>query len=101
MILTCVRLAVIFCELSTVANRHLAMLDAFLILVAASIEAAGLLGQFVPLALLTGTPDAAPRPQRHTLVSVASGLSDRLWLLMFGIKSAHWSRNGVSVCVQL
>jgi hypothetical protein len=76
-ILTCVPLAVIFYELFKVVNRRLALLDAFLILVAASIEAAGLLGQFVPLVLLTGTPDAAmPTPQLQTLVAVTSGLSD-------------------------
>ena len=47
-----VPLAVIFYELFKVVNRRLALLDAFFILVATAIEAAGLLNQFTPLALL-------------------------------------------------
>ena len=49
---TNVPLAVIFYELFKVVNRRLALLDAFFILVATAIEAAGLLNQFAPLALL-------------------------------------------------
>jgi hypothetical protein len=49
---TNVILAVIFYELFKVVNRTLALLDAFFILVATAIEAAGLLIQFIPLLLL-------------------------------------------------
>src|SRR3954451_15950886 len=53
---TNVPLAVIFYELFRSVNRRLALLDAFFILVATAIEAAGILHQFAPLVLL---PDAA------------------------------------------
>jgi hypothetical protein len=49
---TNVPLALIFYELFKTVNRRLALLDAFFILVATAIEAAGLLGQFAPLVLL-------------------------------------------------
>jgi Domain of unknown function (DUF4386) len=45
---TNVPLAVIFYELFKVVNQRLALLDAFFILVATAIEAAGLLNQFTP-----------------------------------------------------
>src|SRR5919199_1742128 len=48
---TNVPLALIFYELFRVVNRRLALLDAFFILVATSLEAAGLLNQFAPLVL--------------------------------------------------
>jgi hypothetical protein len=48
---TNVFLAVIFYELFKVVNQRLALLDAFFILVATAIEAAGLLNQFTPLVL--------------------------------------------------
>src|SRR3954464_10876364 len=51
---TNVPLAVIFYELFKVVSRRVALLDAFFILVATAIEAAGLLNQFIPLALLGG-----------------------------------------------
>jgi hypothetical protein len=53
---TNVGLAVIFYELFKVVNRTLALLDAFFILVATAIEAAGLLIQFTPLLLLGSGP---------------------------------------------
>jgi hypothetical protein len=49
---TNVPLALIFYELFKTVNRRVALLDAFFILVATAIEAAGLLAQFVPLAVL-------------------------------------------------
>jgi hypothetical protein len=56
---TNVPLAVIFYELFKVVNRRLALLDAFFILVATAIEAAGLLNQFAPLVLLGNGPYAS------------------------------------------
>ena len=56
---TNVPLAVIFYELFKVVNRRLALLDACFILVATAIEAAGLLNQFAPLALLGDGPYAS------------------------------------------
>ena len=56
---TNVPLAVIFYELFKVVNRRLALLDACFILVATAIEAAGLLNQFSPLALLGDGPYAS------------------------------------------
>lgn len=50
--LTNVPMALLFYELFKVVNRRLALLDVFFTLVATAIEAAGLLGQFVPLVLL-------------------------------------------------
>src|SRR3954454_13229752 len=49
---TNVPLAVIFYELFKVVSRRLALLDAAFILVATAIEAAGLINEFTPLALL-------------------------------------------------
>ena len=51
-------LAVIFYEMFKVVNRRLALLDVFFILVATAIEAAGLVNQFAPLALLGSGPYA-------------------------------------------
>src|ERR671927_659312 len=59
---TNVPLAVIFYELFKVVNRRLALLDACFILVATGIEAAGLLNQFAPLALLGSGPYASALP---------------------------------------
>jgi hypothetical protein len=56
---TNVPLAVIFYELFKAVNRRLALLDAFFILVATAIEAAGLLNQFAPLVLLGNGPYAS------------------------------------------
>ena len=55
---TNIPLAVIFYELFKVVNRRLALLDVFFILVATAIEAAGLVNQFAPLALLGSGPYA-------------------------------------------
>src|SRR5919109_1131615 len=49
---TNVPLALIFYELFKVVSQRLALLDAFFVLVATAIEAAGLLNQFTPLVLL-------------------------------------------------
>src|ERR687886_77196 len=57
-----VPLAVVLFELLKVVNRKLALLDACFILVATAIEAAGLLNQFAPLALLGSGPYASALP---------------------------------------
>src|SRR5256885_8487621 len=64
---TNVFLAVIFYEIFKVVNRRLALLDVFFILVATAIEAAGLVNQFAPLALLGSGPyaNALPAGQRQ------------------------------------
>src|SRR5919199_6068694 len=59
---TNVPLAVIFYDLFKVVNRRFALLDAFFILVATAIEAAGLLHQFAPLVLLDSGPSASALP---------------------------------------
>src|SRR5918911_4565941 len=59
---TNVPLAVIFYELFRVVNSRLALLDACFILVATAIEAASLLNQFAPLALLGNSPYASALP---------------------------------------
>jgi hypothetical protein len=66
---TNVPLAVIFYELFKVVNRRLALLDAFFILVATAIEAAGLVNQFTPLVLLGNGPyrSALPPSQLQAL----------------------------------
>src|SRR5438874_5671041 len=53
---TNIPLAVIFYELFKVVNRRIALLDAFFILVATAIEAAGLLNQFTSLVHLGDGP---------------------------------------------
>lgn len=59
---TNVPLAVIFYDLFKVVNRRIALLDAFFILVATAIEAAGLVNQFATLALLGDGPYARAIP---------------------------------------
>src|SRR5919202_6304990 len=59
---TNVPLALIFYELFKVVNRRIALLDAFFILVATALEAAGLLNQFAALALLGGQPYSGALP---------------------------------------
>ena len=68
---TNVPLAVIFYELFKVVNRRIALLDAFFILVATAIEAAGILNQFAALALLGGQPysGALPAAQLQALAA--------------------------------
>jgi hypothetical protein len=58
---TNVPLALIFYELFKVVSRRLALLTAFFILVATAIEAAGLVHEFAPLALL-GSGALCQRP---------------------------------------
>jgi hypothetical protein len=74
---TNVPLAVIFYELFKVVNRRLALLDAFFILVATAVEAAGLLYQFIPLVLLGGGPyrTALPPSQLQALVYLPGDLA--------------------------
>src|SRR5260370_6754088 len=62
---TNVGLAVIFYELFKVVNRRLAMLEGFLILVATAVEAAGVLGEFVALALLNSASASGAFPTRQ------------------------------------
>src|SRR3977135_1108335 len=70
-------LALIFYELFKVVNRRLALLDAFFILVATAIEAAGLLIQFTPLVLLGDESLAAalPAAQLQALAYIPWNLS--------------------------
>jgi hypothetical protein len=74
---TNVPLAVIFYELFKVVNRRVALLDAFFILVATAIEAAGILNQFAALALLGGQPysGALPAAQLQALAYLPGDLS--------------------------
>src|SRR5437588_8011619 len=74
---TNVPLAVIFYELFKVVNRRLALLDAFFILVATAVEAAGLLNQFAPLVLLGSGPyaSALPAAQLQALAYLPGALS--------------------------
>src|ERR1700716_3818560 len=74
---TNVPLALIFYELFKVVNRRLALLDAFFILVATAIEAAGIVNQFAPLVLLgsESLASALPAAQLQALAYVPIGLS--------------------------
>src|ERR1700704_2728114 len=74
---TNVPLALIFYELFKVVNRRLALLDAFFILVATAIEAAGLVNQFAPLVLLGSGPytSALPAAQLQALAYLPSALA--------------------------
>src|ERR671932_1152068 len=86
---TNVPLAVIFYELFKVVNARLALLDACFILVATAIEAAGLLNQFAPLALLgSGTyATALPAAQMQALAYLSvdvSGIGYSIHTVFFG-----------------
>ena len=74
---TNVPLALILYELFKVVNRRIALLDAFFILVATAIEAAGILNQFAALALLGGQPysGALPAAQLQALAYLPGDLS--------------------------
>src|SRR5256714_1967170 len=80
---TNVPLALIFYELFKVVNRRLALLDAFFILVATAIEAAGLVNQFAPLVLLVGGPyaSALPAAQLQALAYLPWNLSSNEYSL--------------------
>jgi hypothetical protein len=87
---TNVPLALIFYELFKVVNRRLALLDAFFILVATAIEAAGLVNQFAPLFLLGNGSEASalPTTQLHALTSLTGQLSQAdytLYTVFFGL----------------
>jgi hypothetical protein len=71
---TNVPLAVLFYELFKVVNRRLALLNASFILVATAIEAAGLLNQFTPLALLAdGSYASALSPSQFQALAYLPG----------------------------
>jgi hypothetical protein len=87
---TNVPLALIFYELFKAVNRRLALLDAFFILVATAIEAAGLVTQFAPLALLGSDTyaTALPPAQLQALASLPWALSDAsyaIYTVFFGL----------------
>jgi hypothetical protein len=80
---TNVPLALIFYELLKTVNRRLALLDAFFILVATAIEAAGILHQFAPLILL-GAGDGTSEQglaQLQALVTLTGPLAQADYLL--------------------
>ena len=86
---TNVPLALIFYELFKVVNRRLALLDAFFILVATAIEAAGLLNQFTPLVLLgnESLASALPTAQLEALAYAPialSGIEYSIHTMFFG-----------------
>ena len=88
--LTNVPLALIFYELFKAVNRRLALLDAFFILVATAIEAAGLVTQFAPLILLGSDTytNALPATQLQALASLPWALSDasyNIYTVFFGL----------------
>jgi Domain of unknown function (DUF4386) len=88
--LTNVPFALIFYELFKVVNRRLALLTAFFILVATAIEAAGLVHEFAPLALLGSGPYASvlPPAQLEALASLPGALSDggyHVYTTFFGL----------------
>ena len=87
---TNVPLAVIFYELFRVVNRRFALLDACFILVATAIEAAGLLNQSAPLALLGSGPyaSALPAAQLQALAYLPvdlSGIGYSIHTVFFGV----------------
>jgi len=75
--LTNVPMAIIFYDLFKVVDRRLALLDLFFTLVATSIEAAGLLGQFTPVVLLGSGRYAStlPAAQQQALAHLPGDLS--------------------------
>jgi hypothetical protein len=87
--LTNVPLALIFYELFKGVSRRLALLDAFFILVATAIEAAGLLAQFAPLVPRSdGSTDAWPPAQLQALVSLTAHLAHAdytVYTVFFGL----------------
>jgi hypothetical protein len=74
---TNVPLALIFYELFKVVNRRLALLDAFFILVATAIEAAGIVNQFASLVVLSSShyTNALPAAPLHALAYLPLDLS--------------------------
>jgi hypothetical protein len=75
--LTNIPMAVIFYELFRVVNRRLAQLDLCFILVGTAVEAAGLLNQLAPLALLNSdhTTGALSTAQLQALTALSGNLS--------------------------
>lgn len=72
---TNIGLAVVSYELFKIVNRRLAMLDVFFILVATAIEAAAIIGDFVPLVLLNGAHGGLPSELLNTLAYTPVSLS--------------------------
>jgi Domain of unknown function (DUF4386) len=74
---TNIPMALIFYELFKVVNRRLALLDVFFGLVATAVEAAGILSQFTPVVLLSGSKyaNSLPAPQLHALAYLPGDLS--------------------------
>jgi len=89
---TNVPMAVIFYDLFKVVNRRLALLDAALILVATSIEAAGLLSQYLPLVLLGSAHySSIPPAQLHALAYLPGDLATadyRIYTVFYGFDIA-------------
>jgi len=88
--LTNVPLALIFYELFKTVNRRLALLDAFFILVATAIEAAGIVGQLAPLILLGNRVDttALPPAQLQALASLTRAFAHvdyTVFTVFFGV----------------
>lgn len=87
---TNVPLALLFYELFKRVNRRLALLDAFFILVATAVEAAGLLVHFAPLVLLDdgvhtrALPPAQLQALAHLTSSVAH-LDYTIYTVFFGL----------------
>ena len=87
---TNVPLALIFYELFKTVNRRLALLDAFFILVATAIEAAGILHQFAPLILLgsSGGTSGQDPAQLEALVTLTGPLAQAdytIYTVFFGL----------------
>jgi Domain of unknown function (DUF4386) len=87
---TNVPLALIFYELFKVVNRRLALLDAFLVLVATTIEAASIVNQFTSVTILDSTQyaNALQAGQLHALASLPGPLSSGsydVYTVFFGL----------------
>ena len=88
--LTNVPLALIFYELFKSVNRRLALLDAFFILVATAIEAAGIVGQLAPLVLLGGRVDTSALPPAElqalaSLTRASAHVDYTVFTVFFGV----------------
>jgi hypothetical protein len=87
---TNIPLALIFYELLKRTNRTLALLDAFFILVATAIEAAGILGQFAPLVLLGNGAGTSALPPTHlqalaSLTGPFAHINYTIYTVFFGL----------------
>jgi uncharacterized protein DUF4386 len=82
---TNIPMAVIFYDLLKVVNRRLALLDVFFTLVATSIEAAGILGQFTPLVLMNGNYTHALPPAQLNALGYLSGDLSTIGYSIYGV----------------